>query len=216
MARESLAKLSFPQRNLSGNSLTRTALCLSLAMLFVLWLVSCVSSGAEGSEPAPLTHARQLQSLMTRVCQTEPLVEVTPDFCSMPVAIVRFRHSDGQDVEIPVLVAASTRQRAAGYQHISPAVISRTAILFVYSHDTWGPFHMCNVAAPLDVAWFASDGSILDLQVMEPGPAQSPGRCPAIYSPRTRTPYRFALEAPHGYFQAIGLEPGSQLVRQRP
>lgn len=188
------------------------------AGVFLLLAVLVADASAAGvqspaSVPSALTEAGQLKSLMVRLCQAQSPQGVTPELCSMPVATVRFRHAGGQEVAFPVLVAGDNRQRRAGYQHVSPDVMAQTAIFFVFPAEVRGPFHMCNVAAPLDIAWIAADGSIVDVQVMEPGPAQSPSTCPALYSPRSQTPYLFALEAPHGFFKAIGLDPASRLIK---
>ena len=70
-------------------------------------------------------------------------------------------------------------------------------MLFVWDLDTTTPFVMEDTLLPLDVAFFAADGTLVDLLTMEPCAAEP---CPRYQASH---PYRYALEAPRGAFDAI-------------
>ena len=66
-------------------------------------------------------------------------------------------------------------------------------MLFVQPRDSEDAFTMSGVGRPLDIAWYAADGSRIDSARMAPCPRRSAARCP-LY--RSRRPYRLALETP--------------------
>jgi uncharacterized membrane protein (UPF0127 family) len=68
-------------------------------------------------------------------------------------------------------------------------------MLFVQPGDGDVTFTMSGVRTPLDVTWFAADGSRVDGTRMAPCPDRDAKRCP-VY--RSRGPYRYALETPAG------------------
>lgn len=70
-------------------------------------------------------------------------------------------------------------------------------MLFVWEEDTTGPFWMKDTLLPLDIAFFDADGTLVDLLSMEPCTTDP---CP-VYE--AAGPYRYALEAPRGAFDAI-------------
>jgi uncharacterized membrane protein (UPF0127 family) len=70
-------------------------------------------------------------------------------------------------------------------------------MLFIFPSDTTAAFWMKDTRLALDVAFFAADGSLVDLLEMAPCPADP---CPA-YSPSG--PYRYALEVPAGGFSGL-------------
>jgi uncharacterized membrane protein (UPF0127 family) len=77
-------------------------------------------------------------------------------------------------------------------------------MLFVFGRDSSAGFWMRNTYIPLDIAYLASDGTVLEVHHGEPlndrdtlDPAQ---------------PYRYALEMNAGWFARNGFEPGSAVV----
>jgi uncharacterized membrane protein (UPF0127 family) len=79
-------------------------------------------------------------------------------------------------------------------------------MLFVFQDDSRAAFTMAGTLIPLDIAFFAADGSLVDRFTMVPCPSEP---CP-LYS--AAGPYHFALEAPAGGFGGIAdlkLDPGS-------
>ena len=75
-------------------------------------------------------------------------------------------------------------------------------MLFIFSGDTKAGFWMKDTLIPLSIAFIAADGTILDVQEMEPL-SEDKHRPPA--------PYRYALEVNQGWFQEHGLGPGGRV-----
>lgn len=105
----------------------------------------------------------------------------------------------------PVAVAADEAARAQGLMGVSDLEGLR-GMLFVFESDGTAGFWMKDTLLRLDVAFFAADGSLVDLLSMEPCPGDP---CP-VYRPGAA--YRYALEVPAGGFTGIAdlhLDPGS-------
>ena len=72
-------------------------------------------------------------------------------------------------------------------------------MLFVYPKDVSNTFHMRNTFVPLSIAWVSTDGTILEIEDMQPetpGPYSSPA------------PFRYAIEANQGWFAQHGISAG--------
>jgi uncharacterized membrane protein (UPF0127 family) len=106
----------------------------------------------------------------------------------------------GRTVRLAVRVAADDEQRAAGFQCATRVEIALTTILFDFGTEIMTSFHMQNVVAPLDIAFAKADGRIFSVQRMAPDPR-------ALYRPLG--PFRYALEARAGFFDATGIRPGN-------
>jgi uncharacterized membrane protein (UPF0127 family) len=79
-------------------------------------------------------------------------------------------------------------------------------MVFVFDGDTSASFTMAGVTDPLEIAWYASDGTRVDGAHMAPCPDRGQAECP-IYSSRSR--YRFAFERPGGSAPPSELTPCS-------
>lgn len=90
-----------------------------------------------------------------------------------------------------VVVAASGAERRRGLMGIDD-LGPFDGMLFVFDGDTASGFWMKDTLLPLDIAFFTSEGTVVDSFTMEPCAADP---CP-VYSPAGR--YRFALEVPAG------------------
>ncbi|MDN3518535.1 DUF192 domain-containing protein [Aquisalimonas lutea] len=99
-----------------------------------------------------------------------------------------------------VRVAATGADRAAGMQHLCAEAVDATAILFVFERPRRPHFHMNNVHAPLDIAFIAPDGRIVEVHRMTPDQETltSPGE-----------PVAAALEVAAGRGAAYGLAAGA-------
>lgn len=95
-----------------------------------------------------------------------------------------------------VAVAAEPHELAQGLMFVTD-LGELEGMLFVWDEETTTSFWMKNTPLPLDIAFFAADGTLVDLLSMEPCPADP---CP-YYDPAG--PYRYALEAPAGAFDAM-------------
>jgi uncharacterized membrane protein (UPF0127 family) len=118
-------------------------------------------------------------------------------------------HGPGGRVEtLDVRVADDHRERAAGFQHICPETIKTTAIYFAFERPRRPNFHMRNVKAQLDIAFIDADGTIVDIQTMEPYVLGARHH-------RTWGPPRevaAALEARAGYFAGLQITAGDWTV----
>jgi uncharacterized membrane protein (UPF0127 family) len=72
-------------------------------------------------------------------------------------------------------------------------------MLFVFERDQVLSFWMKNTRIPLSIAFIASDGTIVEIQDMQPHSLQ------AVQSSRS---VRYALEVPQGWFSRAGAGPG--------
>ena len=127
----------------------------------------------------------------------------TPEFRGMTQARIALINDLGERVELMVRVADEPAEQLAGFQHIGKRVIARSAILFAFSHPIRGKFHMRNVVAPLDIAFFAADGRVLAVMQMEPGSE--------LYCPDE--PFQYALETAAGRLERLHISPeGSRLL----
>ena len=76
-------------------------------------------------------------------------------------------------------------------------------MLFVFEQQQQLEFWMKNTYLPLEIAFVASNGTILNIEAMKPldeGPRY-----------RSRGPARFAIEANQGWFRQHGVKPGDKV-----
>ena len=140
---------------------------------------------------------------------TPDCVSDTPAVEQMTEETLSIVRTDGEIIEFTARIADSGWKRAAGFQHICPDAVARTIILFRFEKDTQSPFHMRNCQAPLDIAFIASDGRIVDIRRMEPY-VDSPlfVRQPTYQS---RAPFRYAIEMAAGRMSELGIQIGANL-----
>lgn len=74
-------------------------------------------------------------------------------------------------------------------------------MLFVFPADTQAAFWMKDTLIPLSIAFIGEDGTVLDIQDMEPLTTET------HHSPQT---YRYALEVNQGWFQENGIAVGDR------
>lgn len=131
----------------------------------------------------------------------------TRGLAAMQTARIALVNDQQQRITIPSHIADDATERAAGYQHICPAVIARTTILFRYSTPSAGRFHMYNVKAPLDIGFFDENGRLMQYMVMQPYAYDAQNQVKEIlYGPMRK--FQYALEARRGFFQEKGLSAG--------
>lgn len=123
----------------------------------------------------------------------------TPEFRGMELAKIAIINDLSERVELEVRVADEPAEQLAGFQRIGKRVIARSAILFVFPRPIRGKFHMRNVVAPLDIAFFDADGRVLAVMRMEPGPE--------LYGPDE--PFKYALETAAGRLERLHISPRS-------
>jgi uncharacterized membrane protein (UPF0127 family) len=98
---------------------------------------------------------------------------------------------DGARTELAVELARTVEERSRGLMFREELGEDR-GMLFVFAEDSEGSFWMKDTSIPLSIAFIEGDGTILDVQDMEPLTEERhkpPG------------PYRYALEVNQGWFQ---------------
>jgi uncharacterized membrane protein (UPF0127 family) len=93
-----------------------------------------------------------------------------------------------------VLVASDPAQRVQGLRGVR-SLAPYEGMLFVNPSATSARFTMADTPTPLDVVFFAADGTPVDRAQMQPCPDGSDSTCPEYAS---KVPYRYALEQPSG------------------
>ena len=126
-------------------------------------------------------------------------MKTTMGLSSMHQERIVLVNDTGERVVLPVLVADNNYERASGFQHICQDVIDNVMILFRYEASVFGRFHMQNVYAPLDIAFFDEDGRLIKTMLMETYTETSK----PLYDPGA--PFKFALEAREGFFSEVGV-----------
>lgn len=106
------------------------------------------------------------------------------------------------DRKLVVAVAESPDQRSQGLMGVTD-LGGLDGMLFIFQSETDGGFWMKDTLIPLDIAFFDSDGVLVNLLTMEPCAADP---CPTY---RPGGSYRYAVEAPAGGLEFV--VPGSRL-----
>ena len=93
-----------------------------------------------------------------------------------------------------VLLARTPAQRAQGLRAVRD-LGPYDVMLFVYPSDSTSRYTMADTLVPLDIGWYAADGTLVDRTRMEPCPEGVDATCPTYGSDGA---YRYALEMPAG------------------
>ncbi len=107
----------------------------------------------------------------------------------------------GSRGELTVELARTGAERSRGLMFREELPEDR-GMLFIYEEDTGTGFWMKDTSIPLSIAFIASDGSILDIQPMEPL---------SLELHRPGALYRYALEVNRGWFGRNGFEAGDSV-----
>ena len=144
-------------------------------------------------------------------CAQLPVCEKdNADLQLMSKSLITFTRNDGSEFAIEVKTAMSNRTRAAGFQRVCASTIAAEPILFVFGRPFKAQFHMNDVVAPIDIAFFNKDGEIDSIQAMQPyviGGVKKP-----LYGPKL--PVIGALEAYPGFYIDHNIDTSSKLTWQ--
>jgi hypothetical protein len=108
---------------------------------------------------------------------------------------------EGEGVELTVELARTAGERSRGLM-FREELAEDGGMLFVFPEDTEAGFWMRDTLIPLSIAFIAADGTIVDIQDMEP------------LSEDTHRPpeaYLYALEVNQGWFGHHGFGPGDRV-----
>jgi hypothetical protein len=102
-----------------------------------------------------------------------------------------------------VVIADEDSERVEGLREVVD-LGPYEGMLFVYGEDVAARFTMANTPLPLDIGFYAADGTLVSRTTMEPCPEGSDVTCPTYASDR---PFRYALETPAGAATAGAVGP---------
>ncbi len=103
------------------------------------------------------------------------------------------------DRQMVVAVADTPEARSRGLMGLTD-LGGVDGMLFLFEADTESGFWMKDTLIPLDIAFFADDGTFVDMLTMEPC---TTGDCPTYHA---GGPYRYAVEAPADELQFVGAD----------
>lgn len=134
--------------------------------------------------------------------------ERLPGFGEVEVEVHRV---DGQIVSWCLLLAETPEQTQRGLMEVTdPDLGGYDGMLFRFDGERTGSFYMRNTPQPLEIAYLAADGAVVDIIRMEP--CEDVEGCPATYAPSA--PYQRTIEVPvaAGGAARLGLDQGSSVV----
>ena len=118
--------------------------------------------------------------------------------------------ADGARREVAVWVADTVDERRRGLMKVTD-LGDAVGMLFVFDSEGLAQFYMWQTPQPLDVAFFAADGTFVDSEAMEPC-LQPPADACIRYA--SAEPYLLALELPSGGLEEFDLAAGASLTRR--
>jgi uncharacterized membrane protein (UPF0127 family) len=154
----------------------------------VLFALLVIAVGVLLAEPDPATTSTTAPPVVG------PTTETTA--AAHPLDAFEHRTIDVSGDAWEVAIADERDERAQGLMGVTD-LGGLDGMLFVWDADVASAFVMRDTLVPLDIAFFAVDGTLVDLLSMEPCTAEPCER----YQPSG--PYRYALEAPRGAFDAM-------------
>jgi uncharacterized membrane protein (UPF0127 family) len=111
-------------------------------------------------------------------------------------------HIEAGEHRLHAYVARSEEERALGLMH-RQELGENEAMLFMCDAPDLQSFWMKDTPLPLSAAFVADDGTILQIEHMEPQ---------SLEPHASREPVRFVLEVLQGWFDEHGVKPGDRLV----
>ena len=144
-----------------------------------------------------MTSSRALAAALIAVIMAAPAVPATARTCTITII-----NREGRRVPLRVELAASEMDRQRGLMY-RKSLEKNSGMLFVFTRDQYLNFWMKNTYVPLSIAYIGANGTIRDIQDMEPLDT-------SITYP-SRYPARYALEVNRGWFAANGIVPGCRI-----
>ena len=194
---------------LGGISRTVPALVGLAIVLFAL--AACYDhSGFVATPPAPTptiptiadpqsTWAPPTALAGTPIPGAEATLTAAPRLKTGTLTIV---NADGEDVNIHVEIADSQETRELGLM-FRTSMAPDEGMLFDFGGESTGGFWMANTLLPLSIAFIAQDGTILNIEDMQPLDTNITAAA---------GPYYYALEANQGYFRTHNILPGGKAL----
>jgi uncharacterized membrane protein (UPF0127 family) len=112
-----------------------------------------------------------------------------------------FVNKDGTEVDLLVETADAPEERSVGLMS-RESLPEDQGMLFVFEQEGQHTFYMRNTLIPLSIAFIESEGSIIEIEDMEP-------LTETLHS--ADEPYLYAIEANRGWFARNGIAAGSEV-----
>ncbi|MGX5914230.1 DUF192 domain-containing protein [Aliidiomarina sp. Khilg15.8] len=109
---------------------------------------------------------------------------------------------------IEAQLARTGRQRAVGLMHVE-SMAAHHGMLFHYPEVAQRGFWMYQTLIPLDIAYLAEDGEILQILTMQPCASGNPRNCPSYPAAQ---PFKAALELNAGAFAEYNIQVGDHVL----
>jgi uncharacterized membrane protein (UPF0127 family) len=149
---------------------------------------ACLAAGCANSNAAITSPT---------VSPTDPGLSASSDINEGPRVIF---HGGEGDAVLGVEVARTVGERAIGLMNRSSLAADR-GMIFVWNSPVREGFWMKNTLIPLSIAFVDTEGSIIDIQDMEPETLDN--HTPSM-------DYIYAIEVNKGYFSSHGIKIGDQ------
>ncbi len=111
-------------------------------------------------------------------------------------------NSMGEEIYVKVELASDDTQHSKGLSGRG-SLCDDHGMLFIFEDDITSGFWMKDTSIPLSIAFISENGTIIDIQDMEPYSLKS-------HSPGV--PYRYALEVNQGFFLENGVDVGDIVI----
>ncbi len=114
----------------------------------------------------------------------------------LETAELKILNTEGENVTVQAEIADTDEERRKGLMN-RDNLCENCGMLFVYDKNVTKGFWMIDTTIPLSIAFISENGTIIDIQQMEPetSTSHSPGK-----------PYRYALEVNQGFYQDRTIE----------
>lgn len=117
----------------------------------------------------------------------------------LETAELHILNSEGENVTVQAEIADTDEERKIGLMN-RDSLCENCGMLFVYEENVTHGFWMKDTTIPLSIAFISEDGTIMDIQQMEPETRDTH---------KPEDPYRYALEVNQGFFQERNIEVGA-------
>ncbi|MFQ5473261.1 MAG: DUF192 domain-containing protein, partial [Dehalococcoidia bacterium] len=129
---------------------------------------------------------------------SSPAADPAGDTTPLASDVAIFTNSDGDRIELEVEIAGTSAERSQGLMN-REELAENAGMLFLYPDDHQAGFWMKDTLIPLSVAFVRGDGTIVDIQDMEPETTE-------LHRPDEK--YRNAIEANQSWFDRNGIAAG--------
>ncbi len=175
-------------------------LAVALTAALAAALVAAPRAGGGATEPAPLPYAATVPGVAADAGALACGARL-PDGCPLATATLIASGAGGSALlTVEIADTSETRRRGLMFRRSLPEF---GGMLFAFPRIGQGGFWMKDTPIPLDIAFLAGDGTVLEI-------ARGVPFSLAILRPAR--PYAYALEVNGGWFERRGLGPGDRIA----